>query len=167
MNIFGWINLASGIGGAIAGVIVLRGVFHRPLSSASTNRFFTWSLVASLAGLLPLTAHLTPVQETCILSVYCSTAAIVAWLKFGLAGRSRPIFAVAATAVLYFDFVFVLTWIFRRPPLLIAPIEQPFSTFRLLQILFAAAFIVLAILAVRKCRIEPTRVSRLATPRHT
>lgn len=151
-NLFGWINLAFALLAAFAGVIVLRGVFHRPLSSASTVRFLQCSLVASLAGLMPLTCHLTPVQQICMLSVYCSAAAIVAWLKFGLVGRSRRIFAVAVTAVLYFDIVFVATRLFRNPPLFTAPFIKPLPLFQLVQILFAAAFIVLGILAVKTCR---------------
>ena len=151
MNLFGWINLSFGLLAAIAGVIVLHGVFHRPLNSAPTVRFLQFSLVASLAGLMPLSHHLTPVQQICMISVYCSAAAIVAWLKFGLIGPSRLIFALSLTAVLYFDIVFVATRVFRHPPLLTAPMA-PFSLLRLIQILFAAGFIVLGILAVRSCR---------------
>lgn len=161
--LFGWINPAFGLLAAFAGVIVLRGVFKRTLSSASTVRFLRWSLVASLAGLMPLTRHLTPVQLTCIASVYCSGAAIVAWLKFDLVGRSRRIFALAATGILYFDVVFVATRLFRNPPLFTAPLANPLPFFQLAQILFAVAFIVLGILAVRKCRIAAAGMPGLGT----
>jgi hypothetical protein len=150
-NLFGWINLTFGALGALAGVIVLRGVFRTRLSSASTVRFLQCSLIASLAGLMPLTRHLAPAQQVCIFSVYCSAAAIFAWLKFGLAGRARRIFAVAVTAVLYFDIVFVATRLFRNPPLLTAPFVRPVPVFQLVQILFAGAFVVLGILAARNC----------------
>jgi len=167
MSVFGWINVAFGLLAVVAGVIVLRGVFHRALSSASTVRFLRWSLVASLAGLLPLTRHLTPVQQICILSVYCSGAAIVAWLKFGLVGRSRWIFALSVTGALYFDVVFVATRLFRNPPLFTTPVAIPLPFFQLVQILFAAAFIALGIVAVKKCRIEPARLGALGKLRHT
>ena len=166
MILFGWINLAFGLLAAFAGVIVLRGVFRRTLSSASTVRFLRWSLVASLAGLMPLTRHLTPVQQTCIVSVYCSGAAIIAWLKFGLVGRSRRVFALSVTGILYFDVVFVATRLFRNPPLFTAPLASPLPFFQFVQILFAVAFIVLGILAVRKCRIESARMPGLGTFRH-
>jgi hypothetical protein len=164
---FGWINLAFGLLAAFAGVIVLRGVFRRTLSSAATVRFLRWSLVASLAGLMPLTRHLTPVQQTCIVSVYCSGAAIIAWLKFGLVGWSRRTFALSVTGILYFDVVFVATRVFRNPPLFTAPLANPLPFFQFVQILFAVAFIVLGLLAVRKCRIEPAGVPGLGTYRHT
>ena len=166
MNLFGWINLAFGLLAALAGLIVLRGVFRRTLSSASTVRFLRWSLVASLAGLMPLTRHLMPVQQTCMASVYCTGTAIIAWLKFGLVGRSRRIFAVCVTGILYFDMVFVATRLFRNPPLFTAPLANPLPLFQVAEILFAAAFIVLGILAVRKCRIEPVRMPGLGTFRH-
>ena len=166
-NLFGWINFAFGLLAAFAGVIVLRGVFHGPLSSASTVRFFRWSLVASVAGLLPLTRHLTPVQQIGMLSVYCSVASIIAWLKFGLVGRWGGIFAVAVTAVLYLNFVFVATHLFRNPPLFTTPLVNPLPLFQLVQILFAAAFIVLGILAVRSCRLRPPGVPALGKFRHT
>ena len=161
VNIFGWINLAFGLLAASAGVFVLRGVFHTRLSSASTVRFLFASLLASLAGLMPLTHHLSPVQQISILSVYCSGAAIIAWLKFDLRGRARRIFAVSVTAVLYFDLVFVFTHIFRNPPLFTARLAQPLPFIQLVQILFAAAFIGLGILAVRACRIAPPNVPGL------
>ena len=161
MNVFGWMNLAFGLLGAVAGVIVLRGIFQRSLSSASAVRFLRWSLVASLAGLLPLARHLTPIQQTCMVSVYCSGVAIIAWRKFGLVGRSRRIFAVCVTGILYFDVVFVATHLFRNPPLFTAPLANPLPLFQFAQILFAATFVVLGILAVRKCRIEPARMPGL------
>lgn len=154
MNILGVINLAFGALAAVAGVIVLRGVFCGHLGSASTVRFLRCSLIASLAGLLPLTHHLTPVQKICIASVYLSAAAIIAWLKFGLMGRSRRIFALSMTAVLYFDLVSVATQLFRNPPLFTATLAKPLPWFQLIQILFAAAFVVLGILALSKSRTE-------------
>jgi hypothetical protein len=167
MNIFGWINVAFGVLAAFAGIIVLRGVFHKSLSSASTVRFLRWSLVASLAGLMPLTRHLTPVQRICIVSVYCSAAAIVAWLKFGLVDRSRWNFAASVTSVLYSDVVFVCTRIFRNPPLFTVPLSRPFPLFQFVQMVFADAFIVLGIVAIRKCRIEPGNAPELGKFRHT
>jgi hypothetical protein len=151
MNVFGLINFAFGLFATLAGLIVLGGVFHRRLSSKSTVRFLRWSLIASLAGLMPLTRHLMPVQQISIVSVYCSGAAIVAWRKFGLVGSSRPIFALSVTAVLYFDVVFVATRLFRNPPLFTA-LGQPLSLLQLVQVLFAAAFIVVAISVLHEFR---------------
>ena len=96
-----------------------------------------------------------------MVSVYCSGAAIVAWLKFGLVGRWRGIFALSVTAVLYFDCGFVLTRLFRNSLLFAPSPAQSFSTFQLVQFLFATGFIVVGILAVRKCRIEPAKLPTL------
>ena len=167
LNFFGWMNLAIGILAAIAGVAVFRGVFRRSLSAASAVRFLKWSLFAGVAGLMPLSRHLAPLQQICMVSVYCSGAAIVAWLKFGLVGRSRSIFALSLTSVLYFDIVSVFTQLFRTPSLSTMRLMQPQPFFQFVQFLFAAAFIVLGVLAMRKFRIEPDRMSVLGKFRHT
>ena len=161
MNVFRWVNLAFGILGASTGVIALRGVIQTRLSSASVVRFFRWSLIASIAGLLPVARHIAPLQQICIISVYCSAAAVICWRKLCLVGRARQIFAACVTAVLYFDFGYVFTWIFKNPPLLTVPLAQPLPPFQVLQILFAFAFIVIGVLAVRGCRIDPARTSAL------
>lgn len=167
MNIIGSINLAFGLLAAVGGVIVVYGLFHRHLSSASTVRFLMLSLLASLAGLMPLTRHLTPVQGISMLSVYCSAAGVAAWLKFDLQGRARRIFAIAVTAVLYCDTMFVGTKLFKDQPLFTAPLARPLPFFQLVQILFAAAFIVIGILAVRNCGFKPAGVPAHGKFRHT
>lgn len=165
LNLFGWINVTFGLLGTVGGVIVLHGVFHKPLSQGPTVRFLLASLLASLAGLMPMTRHITPIQQICILSVYCAALATVAWLKFRLAGYWRQIFTLCVTALLYFDIVFVSTSLFKNPPLLTTPLAKPFSVFQLAQILFAAAFIVLGILASRSLMERPS-VPSLGNLRH-
>ncbi len=167
MGIFGWINVAFGVLAALAGMIVLRGVFHRTLSSTSTIRFLQLSLLASVAGLMPLAHHLTPLQQICMVSIYCSGAATIAWLKFGLLGRSRRVFAASVTAVLYFDLVYVFTGLFGNSPLFTARLAQPLPFSQFAQILFAAGFVVLGILAVKKCRIKPASIAGFGSFRHT
>ena len=160
-NIFRWINAVCGFFAALIGLIVLRGVFHRRLSRVSTMRFLRWSLIASLAGLMPITRDLTPVQQICIPSVYCAGAAIVAWLKFGLLGRWRGIFALSVTAVLYFDCAFVSTRFFGNSLLFTPSTALSFWLFQHVQFLLAAGFVVLGMLAARKCGGEPVKLSTL------
>jgi len=83
LNFFEWITLTFALLVALAGGMVLRGVFLGTLSSRATVRFLRLSLVASLAGLMPLTRHLTPVQPICILSVYCSAHPTLAAIPHG------------------------------------------------------------------------------------
>jgi hypothetical protein len=166
INFFRWANLVLGVFAAGVGVFVLRGVFHNRLSRASAVRFLRFSLLASLAGLMPLARHITPVQSICMASVYCSAAAIVAWFKFGLLGRSRRVFAIAVTAVLYFDCVFVFTWLFGNPPLFTVRLAQPLAFLQYLQILFAASFLVLGALAAKMCPLDSARVPRIGTFTH-
>lgn len=166
MNIFSWANLAFALLAVTAGFAVLGGVFHTRLSRASTLRFLMLSLLASLAGLMPLARHISPIQIVCMVSTYCSAAAVVAWLKFGLMGRSRRVFAFSITAVLYFDFIFVFTWIFGNPPLFTVPLAQPVPFLQWLQIVFAAGFAVLCALAVKRCGSGPIAVPALGKFTH-
>ena len=167
MSVFAWVNVGFGLLAAVAGFIVLRGVFHRRLSSASTIRFLILSLLASLAGLMPLARDLSPLQQVCMVSVYCSAAATIAWLKFGLLGRSRRLFAVSVTAILYFDLVYVFTCMFRNPPLFTMRLAQPLPFFQFAQIVFAAGFVVLGGLAVRNCGMERGGIATVGRFRHT
>ena len=167
MNIFGWLNPALALLAASAGAVVLHGIFRAALSGRATLRFFRWSLIASIAGLMPLSRHLAPIQKISILCVYCSGAAIIAWLRFGLQGRSRGIFALCVTAVLYSDLVFVFTRLFRDAPLFTAPLRQPLPFFQFAQIVFATAFIGLGILVVRKCRTDQATASTIVRVRPT
>ena len=69
MKIVEWIQVVLGLLAIVSGAIVLRGVLSVALSGHRVVRFLECSLVASLAGLLPLTRHLSPIQGICMLSV--------------------------------------------------------------------------------------------------
>jgi len=150
MKIFGWINIAFALLAMASGAIVMRGLLKSTLSSKSTVRFLKFSLIASLAGLLPITRHLAPIQGICMVSVYCSAIAIVAWLKFHLAGHWRPAFALFGTIVLYLNVVSVSIQLFG-----LDPVAQSLTVFPMVQFFLAAIFTVLAMLAVERCHAVP------------
>lgn len=151
MDVFKWISIGLGAAAAIAGIVVLRGVFRRRLSSASTVHFLRGSLIADVVGLMPLTRYLTPVQRICMLSVFCAGSAIVSWLRFGLLGRWRGIFVLSVTALTYFDVVFVSTRLFGQWSLFTPSGTQPFGMLQIIQSLITAGFIAAGIQAVRRC----------------
>src|SRR5208282_5751839 len=103
MTTFGWIHILLGLLAIGSGAIVLHGVLKVELSRNRVTQFLRYSLVASVAGLLPLTPHLSPIQGICMLSVYCAGAVVLAWRKFRLAGLWRPVFAFFLVAVLYLN----------------------------------------------------------------
>jgi hypothetical protein len=104
-----------------------------------------------LAGLLPLTRHLLPIQGICILSVYCAGVIVLAWRKFRLHGLWRSVFAFSIVAVLYLNLVSVSLRLFTCSAQFEMASTKSGSLFEIAQFVFASVFAVLAVLAVRKC----------------
>lgn len=157
MNVLVWINLAFGVLAVVYGAIVLRGVLRGTLRWKWPTRFLACSLLACLTSLLPFTLHLAPIQQICMVSVYCSAAAMAAWLKFHLIGIWRPVFAFSVTAVLYLDLLSGSVQLFTKSRLFATALARPFSAIQVIQFVFTVLFAVLGVLVVRKCHAEPTR----------
>ena len=156
MKIFEWIQVVLGLLAIGSGAIVLRGVLRVALSGNRVVRFLEYSLIASLAGLLPLTPHLSPIQRICMLSVYCSGGVVLAWRKFHLAGLWRPVFAFFVVAVLYLNVVSLSILLFKHSPLFAMASTESVSRFEIAQFCFASVFAVLGMLTVRKCHAQRT-----------
>jgi hypothetical protein len=154
MKILGWIHVLLGLLAIGSGAIVLRGVLRVALSGNRVVRFLEYSLIASLAGLLPLTSHLSPIQGICMLSVYCSGAVVLAWRKFHLAGLWRPVFAFFVVAVLYLNVVSVSIRLFAFSALFAMSPAESVSRFEIAQFCFASVFALLGMRAVRKCHAQ-------------
>lgn len=156
MNTLVWINFAFGVLSVVYGAIVLHGVLRGTLRYKWPTRFLACSLLASLAGLLPFTFRLAPIQQICMVTVYCSAVAIAAWLKFHLIGIWRPVFACSVTAVLYLDVLAGSVQLFANSRLFATALAGRFSALQFIQFAFTALFGVLGVLVVRKCHAEPT-----------
>lgn len=107
MGFFGCIQDVLGLLAIGSGTIVLRGVLCVALNCRRVVWFLRCSLLAALAGLLAEAHQPSPIQGICMLSVYCSGAAVLAWRKFNLAGLWRPVFAFSIVTVLYLNVVFM------------------------------------------------------------
>ena len=148
MNFPGLFNVILGATAIIAGANVMHGLLTVSLRGKTTVHFLRYSLVANVAGLLPLTRHIIPIQAICMLSVYCSAAAFIA-LRLHLFGWWRPTFAFVLTAALYLDVVTVSIQIFRYVSALDSLLDPSFVVFRTVQLLMAAGFGGLAIVTVQ------------------
>jgi hypothetical protein len=167
MGILGGIQVVFGLLAVGYGVMVMRGVLRVALSGKRARRFLIYSLFASLAGLLPLGHQLSLNQGICMLSVYCSGVVVLACLKFHLAGMWRAIFAFSITVVLYLNVVSLLNQLFNHSPLFATAISGTCSVLEITQFLLAAFFVVLEVLAVRKCHAKSARFpERLEVPTH-
>jgi hypothetical protein len=167
MNILGCIQVVFGLLAVGCGVMVMHGVLRVALSGKRARRFLIYGLIASLAGLLPLSHHLSPNQAICMLSVYCTGVVVLACLKFHLAGMWRAVFAFSITVVLYLNVVSLLNQLFNHSPLFATAISGTYSVLEIAQFLLAAFFVVLEVLAVRKCHGKPASFpERLKVPAH-
>jgi len=113
MTILGWIQVLFGLLAIGSGALVLHGILKVELPTNRVVRFLRYSLIASVAGLLPLTPHFSPIQGICVLSVYCAGVVVLAWLKFRLVGLWRSVFAFSMVGVLYLNVAFVSIRMFR------------------------------------------------------
>ena len=156
MNILGWIQGVLGLLAIGSGAIVLRGVLRVALNGSRVIRLLEYSLIASVAGLLPITGHLSPTQGICMLSVYCVAAVVLAWRKFHLAGRWRPIFAFFIVAVLYLNVVSVSIQLLNHSPLFAMAASEAGAHFGIIQFFLTSAFAVLGVLAVKRCHAQRT-----------
>lgn len=154
MNIFGCIQVVFGLLALGYGVMVMRGVLKVTLGGKQACRFLKYGLIASLAGLLPLSHHLSLNQGICMLSVYCSGVVILACLKFHLAGIWRTVFAFLIPVVLYLNVVSLSIQMFEHFPLLTAPSIAFSPCFEITQLCLAVTFAVLSVMAVRICHAE-------------
>ena len=135
----------------VSSVVVLKGLLTRDLIEASAVRFFKYSLVASVTGLLFPFHHLTETQEASMLSVYASGAAILAWRRFQLAGVWSSVFAVCTDIVIYLNVFFAIVQSFKLIPQLkmLAPTltESPFLVTTFATMLF---FVMHGFIAVKR-----------------
>ena len=157
MKIDWWIHVLLGLLAIGSGAIVLHGVLKVRLSGNRVVRFLRYSLIASVAGLLPLTPHLSPIQGICMLSVYCAGAAVLAWRKFRLAGLWRSVFSLSVVAVLYLNVVSMSIRLFNYYPLFSMESMDYGSRFAIAQFFLASVFAVLGVLAVRVCHARHTQ----------
>jgi len=151
LNILTFIHIVLSLIAICAGTKVLFGLLAGKLAEKWTVFFFRFSLAASVAGLLLSVHHFSLTQWLAMASVYVSGAAILGWRKFHLAGAWRAICAFSTTIVLSLNILLLTTQAFEHVPVLraLAPtLSEP--TFLASQLLEAAFFVALGVVAVRR-----------------
>jgi hypothetical protein len=157
MKILDWILVVFGLLAIGSGAVVLCGILRVKLSGKWAVRFLECSLIASVAGLLPAGHQLSPIEIACMLSVYCSGAVVLAWLRFDLAGPWRTVFAFLITVVLYLNVVSLSIQLFKHSPVLASAAMSPYPPFEIMQVLLVAFFTVMGVMVLRVCHVEATR----------
>jgi len=156
MKLVEWIQVVVGLFAIGTGAMVVRGILRIALNSNRVVRFLDYSLIASVAGLMPLTHRLSATQGICMVTVYCAAVVFLAWRKFHLAGVWRPVFAFSMVAVLYLNVVSLSVQLFDHSPLSSTAATEHGIHLGVVQLCITLAFAALGALAVQRCHAPQT-----------
>ena len=137
--------------GIISGIVVLFGMLNARRMPALTALFLATTVLTSVTGFFLPAEHLLPSHVVGIISLVVLAIALGAFYLRGLAGASRWIYVVTATAALYLNCFVGVVQAFGKIAALhaLAPTQSE-PPFVIAQLVVLAIFIVLGFLAVRK-----------------
>ena len=158
LSTFTRIHVVISLIGIVSGFVVLFGLLTRRRMNFWTALFLVTTVATSVTGFgFPL-HELSPPHIVGIISLVVLALAIVARYAFHLAGAWRWIYAITAVIALYLNVFVGVVQAFQKIPALkaMAP-HQTEPPFVVTQLVVLVLFIVLAILATRRFRVEPGR----------
>jgi hypothetical protein len=146
--------------GIASGFVVVFGLLARKQLDGLTALFLATTVLTSVTGFGFPSDHLTPAGKLGILSLIVLAIAITARYVGHLKGAWRWIYVITATVALYFNVFVLVVQSFEKVPALraMAPTQSE-PPFLIAQLVVLAGFIVLAIAAAIKFRIEPVRAA--------
>jgi hypothetical protein len=154
------IHVVISLIGIVSGFVVVYGLLARQRLDGLTALFLATTVLTSVTGFGFPSDHLTPAGKLGILSLIVLAIAITARYVGHLKGAWRWIYVVAATIALYFNVFVLVVQSFEKVPALraMAPTQSE-PPFLIAQLVVLVGFIVLAIAAAIKFRIEPVRAA--------
>jgi hypothetical protein len=160
LQIYTIIHVLISLVGIFTGLVVLFGMFAGHRLDSWTKWFLITTVLTSVTGFFFPFHGFTPAIGVGIISLLVLTIAIVARYSRHLAGHWRWLYVVTATIALYFNVFVLIVQSFQKIPALhvLAP-TQTESPFKLTQLIVLALFVVLAIAAAIRFRIEPIRTT--------
>ena len=160
LRIYTQIHVLISLVGIFTGLIVLFGMLAGKRLDGWTKWFLATTVLTSVTGFFFPFHGFTPAIGLGIISLIVLAVAIYARYPRQLAGAWRWIYVVTAAIALYFNVFVGVVQSFEKIPALhaLAPTqtEQPF---KLTQLFVLAIFVVLAIAAAIRFRIEPIRTT--------
>jgi|SRR5437588_978776 uncharacterized membrane protein len=160
LHIYTVIHVLISLIGIFTGLIVLAGMLAGKRLDGWSKWFLTTTILTSMTGFFFPFHSLTPAIGLGILSLLVLAVAIYARYPRQLAGAWRWIYVVTAVIALYFNVFVCVVQSFEKITALhaLAPTqtEQPF---KLTQLFVLAIFVVLAIAATIRFRIEPIQTT--------
>jgi len=142
--------------GIASGFVVLFGMLGARRLPGWTALFLATTVLTSVTGFLLPAEHFLPSHAVGIISLVVLALALAALYLYRLAGAWRWVYAVTATAALYFNCFVAVAQAFQK----IAPLQalaptQSEPPFLIAEIVVLAIFIVLGYLAVKKFHPAP------------
>jgi hypothetical protein len=154
------IHVVISLIGIVSGLVVVFGLLARKRLDGLTALFLATTVLTSVTGFGFPSDHLTPAGKLGILSLIVLVIAITARYVGHLKSAWRWIYVIAATIALYFNVFVLVVQSFEKAPALkaMAPTQSE-PPFLIAQLVVLVGFLVLAIAAAIKFRIEPVRAA--------
>jgi hypothetical protein len=149
------VHVAISLVGIGSGFVVLFGMLTAKRLDGWTALFLATTVATSVTGFGFPFDHFTPGIAIGIISLVVLTATIVARYLRHFAGPWRSIYVIGAVLAEYLNFFVLIVQSFQKVPALnaLAP-TQTEPPFLIAQLIALVAFIALAILALRRFRVE-------------
>jgi hypothetical protein len=160
LSTFTLVHVVISLVGIGSGLIVVFGLIGGKRLDGWTALFLVTTVLTSVTGFGFPFDHLLPSHKVAIISLVVLALAILARYAFHLAGSWRWIYVVGAVIALYLNvFVLVVQGFMKVPALTAMAPTQKEPPFLVAQVVVMALFVVLAIFAVKRFRIDSARMA--------
>ena len=160
LSTFTLVHVVISLVGIGSGLIVVFGLIGGKRLEGCTALFLVTTVLTSVTGFEFPFDHLLPSHKVGIISLVVLAVAILARYAFHLAGSWRWIYVVGAVIALYLNvFVLVVQGFMKVPALTAMAPTQKEPPFLVVQVVVMALFVVLAIFAVKRFRIDSARMA--------
>jgi hypothetical protein len=160
LSTFTLVHVVIGLVGIGSGLIVVFGLIGGKRLDGWTALFLVTTVLTSVTGFGFPFDHLLPSHKVGIISLVVLAVALLARYAFHLAGSWRWIYVVGAVIALYLNvFVLVVQGFMKVPALTAMAPTQKEPPFLVVQVVVMALFVVLAIFAVKRFRIDSARMA--------
>ena len=159
---FTLIHVVISLIGIFSGLVVLLGMLRAKHYRGWTAFFLVSTVLTSATGFFFHSASFGPAHAVGVISLLVLAVAIIAVYVFHLASAWRLVYVISAVAALYLNVFVSVVQAFQKLPFLqpLAPTQSE-PPFLVVQLIVAAIFILLGLLAVR--RFHPEAVQRTTT----
>jgi len=158
---FTLLHVGLSVFGIVTGIAALGAMLRNSLPSVITHVFLATTAATTITGFLFPISGFTPALGVGVISMLLIIAAYIAFYGFRLAGASRAVYVITATAALYLNcFVFVVQAFQKVPQLAALAPTQSEPPFVAAQGLLLVAFVWFGWRATR--RFHPAGVAAAA-----